>query len=104
MGSTTWFTSTSNSIRYEETPDGRVVAHFDDGSSAVGDILVGADGGNSNVRAQFLPHAERVETGIVGIAGKVPLNDETAPGCRGRSLMGWHPCRLRKGDSCSVRP
>jgi salicylate hydroxylase len=63
--------------RYEETPDGKVVAHFDDGSSAVGDILVGADGGNSRVRAQFLPHAERVDTGVVGIAGKVPLNDET---------------------------
>jgi salicylate hydroxylase len=63
--------------RYEETPDGRVVAHFDDGSSASGDILVGADGGNSKVRAQLLPHAERVDTGIVAIAGKVPLNDET---------------------------
>jgi 2-polyprenyl-6-methoxyphenol hydroxylase-like FAD-dependent oxidoreductase len=62
--------------RYEETPEGRVVAYFDDGSSAVGDILVGADGGNSRVRAQFLPHAERVDTGFVGIAGKVPLTDE----------------------------
>lgn len=62
--------------RYEETSDGRVVAHFDDGSSAAGDILVGADGGNSKVRAQFLPHAERVDTGIVGIGGKVPLTDE----------------------------
>ena len=63
--------------RYEETRDGRVVAHFDDGSSTIGDVLVGADGGNSKVRAQFLPHAERIETGIVGIAGKVPLNEET---------------------------
>ena len=63
--------------RYEETPDGRVVVHFDDGSSAIGDILVGADGANSKVRAQFLPHAERVDTGIVGIAGKVPVNEET---------------------------
>ena len=63
--------------RYEEAQDGRVIAHFDDGSEAIGDILVGADGGNSRVRAQFLPGAERVDTGIVGIAGKVPLNDET---------------------------
>jgi salicylate hydroxylase len=63
-------------LRYEETPDGRVVAHFDDGSSAIGDILVGADGANSKVRGQFLPHAERVDTGVVGIAGKVPVNDD----------------------------
>lgn len=63
--------------RYEEMPEGKVVAHFDDGSSAIGDILVGADGGNSKVRAQFLPNAGRVDTGVVGIAGKVPLNDET---------------------------
>jgi len=62
--------------RYEETSDGRVIAHFDDGSSAAGDVLVGADGGSSKVRAQFLPHAERLETGIVGIAGKVPLSEE----------------------------
>jgi 2-polyprenyl-6-methoxyphenol hydroxylase-like FAD-dependent oxidoreductase len=45
-------------LRYEETPDGRVIAHFDDGSSAIGDILVGADGANSKVRGQFLPHAD----------------------------------------------
>jgi 2-polyprenyl-6-methoxyphenol hydroxylase-like FAD-dependent oxidoreductase len=62
--------------RYEETPDGRVVAHFADGSSATGDVLVGAEGGNSKVRSQLLPHAERVDTGIVGIGGKVPLNEE----------------------------
>jgi 2-polyprenyl-6-methoxyphenol hydroxylase-like FAD-dependent oxidoreductase len=61
---------------YRETPDGRVVAHFEDGTSAIGDILVGADGGNSKVRAQLLPHADRVDTGIVGIAGKVPLTEE----------------------------
>jgi 2-polyprenyl-6-methoxyphenol hydroxylase-like FAD-dependent oxidoreductase len=64
-------------VRYEETSDGRVIAYFEDGTSAVGDLLVGADGGNSKVREQFLPHAKRVETGVVGIAGKVPLTDET---------------------------
>jgi 2-polyprenyl-6-methoxyphenol hydroxylase-like FAD-dependent oxidoreductase len=66
-----------NFQRYEESADGRVIAQFEDGSSTIGDILVGADGGSSKVRAQFLPHAKRVETGIVGIAGKVPLNEET---------------------------
>jgi salicylate hydroxylase len=57
--------------RYEELPTGRVVAHFADGSSAEGDVLVAADGGGSRVRRQFLPHAERIDTGNVAIAGKV---------------------------------
>jgi 2-polyprenyl-6-methoxyphenol hydroxylase-like FAD-dependent oxidoreductase len=62
---------------YEELPDGRVVAHFADGAWAVGDVLVAADGGGSRVRRQFLPHAPRLDTGVIGIAGKVFL--DTAP-------------------------
>ena len=60
--------------RYQELPTGRVVAHFADGTSAEDDVLVAADGGGSRVRRQFLPHAERIDTGIVGIAGKVFLD------------------------------
>jgi 2-polyprenyl-6-methoxyphenol hydroxylase-like FAD-dependent oxidoreductase len=59
--------------RYEESGE-RIVAHFEDGTSAEGDLLVAADGGGSRVRRQFLPHAERVDTGVVGIAGKVFLD------------------------------
>ena len=33
-------------------------------------------GGGSRVRRQYLPHAERIDTGIVGIAGKVSLDDD----------------------------
>jgi salicylate hydroxylase len=58
--------------RYGVLPTGRVVAHFADGTSAEGDVLVAADGGGSRVR--LLPHAERIDTGIVGIAGKVFLD------------------------------
>jgi 2-polyprenyl-6-methoxyphenol hydroxylase-like FAD-dependent oxidoreductase len=61
--------------RYEERGDGRIVAHFEDGSTAEGDILVAADGGGSRVRRQLLPQAERIDTGVVGIAGKVFLDD-----------------------------
>jgi 2-polyprenyl-6-methoxyphenol hydroxylase-like FAD-dependent oxidoreductase len=61
-------------VRYEELRTGRVVAHFADGSAAEGDVLVAADGGGSRVRRQFLPHAERIDTGNVGIAGKVFLD------------------------------
>lgn len=62
--------------RYEHE-DGRITAHFADGTSTRCDVLVGADGANSAVRAQYLPHAERVDTGISGIAGKLPLTPGT---------------------------
>ena len=64
-------------VRYEESLLGRLVAHFEDGSTAEGDVLVAADGGRSRVRHQFLPQAERIDTGIAAIAGKVFLNDES---------------------------
>jgi 2-polyprenyl-6-methoxyphenol hydroxylase-like FAD-dependent oxidoreductase len=60
---------------YELSPDGSVVAHFEDGSTAQGDLLIGADGASSTVRGQLLPQAKRIETGIVAISGKAPLND-----------------------------
>lgn len=59
---------------YEESSAGRVISHFEDGSTAEGDVLVAADGGGSRVRRQFLPDARRTDTGVVGIAGKVFLN------------------------------
>jgi salicylate hydroxylase len=59
--------------RYEERGD-RIIAHFEDGSSAEGDVLIAADGGGSRVRRQFLPHAQRIDTGVVGIAGKIFLD------------------------------
>jgi 2-polyprenyl-6-methoxyphenol hydroxylase-like FAD-dependent oxidoreductase len=61
--------------RYEQRPDGSVVVHFEDGSTAQGGLLIGADGASSTVRGQLLPEAKRIETGIVAISGKAPLND-----------------------------
>lgn len=62
---------------YERHDDGRVTAHFDDGSSDTGDLLVGADGASSRVRAQYLPHATHTETGLVAIGGKTLLTDRS---------------------------
>jgi len=59
---------------YVTKPDGRIVAHFEDGTIAEGDILVAADGGGSRVRRQLLPQAQRIDTGVMNIAGKVFLD------------------------------
>jgi 2-polyprenyl-6-methoxyphenol hydroxylase-like FAD-dependent oxidoreductase len=65
--------------RYEPAADGRVVAHFADGTSATADVLIGADGANSLVRQQLLPDAERIDTGILAIAGKHRLDGAELP-------------------------
>jgi 2-polyprenyl-6-methoxyphenol hydroxylase-like FAD-dependent oxidoreductase len=60
-------------VSYEETPDGKVVARFADGTMATGDLLVAADGTHSRVFAQAFPNATRRETGVGAIMGKVLL-------------------------------
>ncbi|GAA4487258.1 FAD-dependent monooxygenase [Actinoallomurus oryzae] len=63
--------------RYGSAADGRVTAYFSDGTRATGDVLVAADGVNSPVRRQYLPHARVVDTGLRQLYGKVPLDDRT---------------------------
>lgn len=64
-------------LRYEQQSDGRVTAHFADGTTATGDLLVAADGVNSPVRRQYLPHARTEDAGIISIAAKVPMTPQT---------------------------
>jgi 2-polyprenyl-6-methoxyphenol hydroxylase-like FAD-dependent oxidoreductase len=71
--------------RYEQAPGGQVTAFFADGTTATGDVLVGADGANSRVRRQYLPDAHRLDTGVIAVAGKLPLTDHT---------RAWLPARL----------
>lgn len=59
------------------TANSRVTAHFADGSTVTGDVLVAADGVNSVIRRQLLPHARVVDTGLRQLYGKIPLNDQT---------------------------
>ncbi len=58
--------------RYESTADG-VTAYFSDGSTAHGDVLVGADGIRSAVRRQRAPQCETVDAGITAIYGRLPM-------------------------------
>ncbi|KWV59313.1 hypothetical protein AS156_32140 [Bradyrhizobium macuxiense] len=60
---------------FADSPDGSVVAHFQDGSTAEGDVLIGADGAASRLRAQLLPQARRIETDVLAINGKFALDD-----------------------------
>ncbi len=80
---------------YEETDDGKFIACFEDGTTASCDVLVGADGSNSRVRKQFLPHAPRIETSVWAIQGKTILTDEI------KSLL---PKRLYDGPVSVVAP
>jgi 2-polyprenyl-6-methoxyphenol hydroxylase-like FAD-dependent oxidoreductase len=78
--------------RYELAGDGTVHAIFADGTTAVGDLLVGADGAGSRVRGQFLPDAAVVDIGQPVVFGKTPLNDEVrclvpAPSLDGFSMV-----------------
>ncbi|WP_206506022.1 FAD-dependent oxidoreductase [Streptomyces chrestomyceticus] len=80
---------------YEKESDGRVTAYFDDGTSATGDLLVAADGANSRVRQQYLPHSRVQDANIISITAKVPLTPET------KALL---PYKVHQGIGLVVAP
>jgi 2-polyprenyl-6-methoxyphenol hydroxylase-like FAD-dependent oxidoreductase len=63
-----------------ESPDGRVVARFEDGSEAVGDLLIGADGVRSRTRQLIDPTAPSGRyVGLLNFGGytsQMPLDAE----------------------------
>ncbi|MFI1368334.1 FAD-dependent oxidoreductase [Streptomyces griseochromogenes] len=63
---------------YDNNASGSVTAHFADGTSASGDVLIGADGVNSAVRKQYLPKAQVVDAGLRLLYGKVPFASDEA--------------------------
>jgi 2-polyprenyl-6-methoxyphenol hydroxylase-like FAD-dependent oxidoreductase len=57
----------------EDRADERVRVHFSDGTSAEGDLVIGADGVHSAVRGHVVPDGPKpFDTGLVGFGGFVP--------------------------------
>lgn len=82
-------------VRYRTEADGCVTAEFADGTTATGDVLVGADGTNSRVRQQYLPNAGKIDVGASGIGGKLYLDDDT---------RAWLGARLSGGMNVVLGP
>ncbi len=60
-------------VAIDDVPGHPIVAYFADGSSATGDLLIGADGVHSAVRSHLLPEGPKpFDTGLIGFGGFVP--------------------------------
>ena len=62
--------------RFDQSDDGRVRAYFTDGTSATGDLLVGADGTDSVVRGLIAPDAV-IDDLHCAVYGKTPITSDT---------------------------
>lgn len=104
---------------YRLTQDGRMDLDFGpDVAAASCDILVGADGVNSRVRAQLVPTAAPVETGDICFYGKTDLErlDPTQAGLEGTRIifadgfaaildpMQFDHARWQNGCNCPLTP
>ncbi len=90
---------------YADRPDGTVRAAFADGTSAIADVLVGADGMGSTVRRQLLPDIRITELGVHGAIGRTVLTEHFAdlvPGWTTMVLSG--DLRLFIGKMLFRRP
>ncbi|WP_433722288.1 FAD-dependent oxidoreductase [Nocardia sp. CA-129566] len=63
---------------YDVLDDGKVEARFAHGGPATADLLVGADGVGSNVRAVLSPQTTPTDTGVRFVIGRTPLTERFA--------------------------
>ncbi|KAL4918408.1 hypothetical protein BDW62DRAFT_217603 [Aspergillus aurantiobrunneus] len=93
-----------------ETSEAGVSLHFEDGTSAYGDVLIGADGLKSKVRQSFIPDYKLRFTGKVYMRSTfdASLVEDKVPDLPADSLHWWGPednffaSRLGKGQYTTV--
>jgi 2-polyprenyl-6-methoxyphenol hydroxylase-like FAD-dependent oxidoreductase len=89
-------------LQHIETASARAVAHFADGSCAEADLIVGADGFRSTVRAQILPEIKPVYAGYVAWRGLVAESALSA--ASHAALFDALVFCLPRGEQCLAYP
>ena len=86
-------------VSYGELPGG-VRLRLDDGSTAEGDVLVGADGIRSAIRGQRLPGVRVIDAGVhgLGVYGRSPLTAEVRESLPSLLLQGVIIAADRRGS------
>lgn len=84
LGDRVTFTKRLKSFEEDEHT---VTAFFTDGTKATGDVLVGADGGNSAVRRRLVPEVGLVDADLCGAMGRTPAADRFRRLVPGRGTM-----------------